>query len=165
VKFTIDQQVDVDPDRAVAAYANPAFFEGRPPRENISVLEVARHERQGDRVLMEVHFRFAGTVSSAVRAVVDPKKMSWVTHSEIDLEAHRSDWTIVPDHYPDRLTGRGSYTFSPGAGGPDTTAMRVEGDLKVHVPFVGGTVERVIVSGLRKYIAGEVSGIPDVPPM
>jgi hypothetical protein len=26
-------------------------------------------------------------------------------------------------------------------------------------------VERVIVSGLRKYIAGEVSGIPDVPPM
>jgi hypothetical protein len=163
VKFTIDQTVDADPDAAVAAYANPAFYEGRAPRDNISVLEVSSHQRQGDRVLMEVHFRFTGSVSSAVRAVVDPKKMSWITRSEVDLVAHRSDWTIVPDHYPDRLTGKGSYVFSPAGAG--TTAMRVEGELKVHVPLVGGTVERVIVSGLRKYLASEVSGIPDVPPM
>ena len=36
----------------------------------------------------------------------------------------------------------------------------MEGDLKVRVPLVGGTVERVIVSGLTSYIEAEVQEIP-----
>jgi hypothetical protein len=163
MKFSIEQSVAVEPAVAAAAYANPAFYEGRPERNNISVLEVVRHERSGDNVLMEVHFRFSGSVSSAVRAVVDPKKMSWITRSEVDLAALRSNWTILPDHYPDRLTGRGSYIFTPGPSGAGSTTIQIAGELKVHVPLFGGTVERVIVSGLRSYIAGEVEGIPDVP--
>ena len=67
----------------------------------------------------------------------------------------------MPEHYPDRLSGRGSYTFSPdGAGG---TTVRLEGELKVHVLLVGRTVETVIITGLRKYFSGEVTSIPDVP--
>jgi hypothetical protein len=163
VKFEIAQRVEVDPDTAIAAYATPAFFEGRAPRDNISVLEVARCERNGDRVGMEVRFQFSGAVSSAVRAVVDPKKMTWVTRSALNLTTHRSDWTIVPDHYPDRLSGRGSYVFAPAPDGPDATVVTLEGELKVHVPLVGRTVERVIVSGLRSYFGAEVTSIPDLP--
>ena len=40
--------------------------------------------------------------------------------------------------------------------------VHVEGDLKVHVPVVGRSVERVIVNDLRQYIVDEVSGIPDL---
>jgi hypothetical protein len=162
VRFTLDQRVDVAPDVAVAAYANPAFFEGRAPRDNISVLEVPRCVRSGDRVELEVRFRFTGAVSSAVRAVVDPKKMTWVTRSDIDLGAGRSQWKIVPDHYPDRLSGSGTYVFvaGPGAG---STVVTLDGELKVHVPLLGRTVERVIVSGLRSYFGAEVKSIPDLP--
>jgi len=162
VKFSIDHHVDVTPDVAAAAYANPAFFEGREPRENITVLGVPKREQSGDVVEMEVAFRFTGSISSAVRAVIDPAKMSWVTHSTIDLAAGRSEWTIVPDHYPDRLTGHGTYTFTADGTG---TVVRLEGDLKVNVFLVGRTVEGVIVAGLRKYFAGEVASIPDVPPV
>jgi hypothetical protein len=163
VRFTIDQRVEVAPDVAVAAYANPAFFEGRAPRDNISVMEVPRCERTGDRVALEVRFRFTGAVSSAVRAVVDPKKMTWVTRSDIDLAAGRSKWTIVPDHYPDRLSGSGTYLFEPGPAGAGSTVVTLDGELKVHVPFLGKTVERVIVSGLRSYFSAEVKSIPDLP--
>jgi hypothetical protein len=163
MKFNIDQRVEVAPAVAAAAYANPAFFEGRAPRDNISVLEVPRCERTGDRVEMEVRFRFSGAVSSAVRAVVDPKKMTWVTRSDIDLAAGRSRWTIVPDHYPDRLSGSGTYVFAPGPGGAASTVVTLDGELKVHVPLVGRTVERVIVSGLRSYFGAEVKSIPDLP--
>ncbi len=38
----------------------------------------------------------------------------------------------------------------------------IEGDLKVHVPILGRSVEKVIVSGLRKYFAAEVQTIPDL---
>jgi hypothetical protein len=164
VRFSIEQSVAVDPAAAISAYANPAFYEGREARDNISIIEVPRHQRNGDQVVMEVRFRFSGAVSSAVRAVVDPKKMTWITRSEIDLAAQRSQWTIVPDHYPNRLSGHGQYRFSPGATEASTT-IAIEGELKVHVPLVGGTVERVIVSGLRSYIGYEVTLIPDVPPL
>jgi hypothetical protein len=40
----------------------------------------------------------------------------------------------------------------------------IEGDLKVHVPVLGKSVERVIVSGLRKYFEAEVLTIPDLRP-
>ncbi|MBV8461917.1 MAG: DUF2505 family protein, partial [Acidimicrobiales bacterium] len=42
------------------------------------------------------------------------------------------------------------------------TVVVVDGELKVHVPIVGRSVERVIVSDLRAYIADEVSSIPDL---
>jgi hypothetical protein len=34
----------------------------------------------------------------------------------------------------------------------------------VHVPIVGRSVERVIVSGLARYIEDEVASIPDRAP-
>jgi hypothetical protein len=66
----------------------------------------------------------------------------------------------LPDYYPDRLQASGTYRFDEGPDGPASTLVRVEGDLKVRVPLVGGTVERVIVSGLRSYIEDETQEIP-----
>jgi len=163
MRFSIEQNVEVSPDAAVAAYGTPAFYEGRPERDNISVIEVVSHSASGSRVVIEVRFKFTGTVSSAVRAVVDPTKMSWVTKTEVLLNERRTRWQVLPDHYPSRLTSSGTYHFGDGLVGPDSAVIKVEGELKVHVPFVGGTVERVIVSGLRSYIAAEVTSLPDVP--
>ena len=44
VKFSIRQAVAAPPDRAMAAHASPAFYEGRPRRDDIAVREVVRHE-------------------------------------------------------------------------------------------------------------------------
>ena len=66
---------------------------------------------------------------------------------------------MLPDHYPDRLSASGTYRFEEGDGGPETTVVEVEGDLKVRVPIVGRSVEKVIVNDLRAYIADEVAGI------
>ena len=163
MKFDVEASVAVPPAQAVAAYGTPAFYDGRPVRDDIAVLGVLRHEHTGIQVLIDVHYAFKGSVSSAVRAVIDPAKMSWVTRTVIDLERQASTWEVHPDHYPDRLTAAGRHRFMPADGGA-ATVIRVEGELKVHVPIVGRTVERVIVSDLRAYVADEVTGIPDLPP-
>jgi len=162
VRITIHQAVAVPRAQAIAAYGTPAFYEGRPIRDDIAVLGVVHHDDAGDRILIEVRFAFTGSVSPAVRAVIDPAKMSWVTRTEIHLEEARSDWVVLPDHYPDRLRASGTYRFGAGDDGPGTTLVTVEGDLKVQVPIVGRSVERVIVSDLCAYIADEVSSIPDL---
>jgi hypothetical protein len=161
VKFAIRQAVAVPPARAMAAYGSPTFYEGRPARDDIAVRDVVRHEATGDRVLLEVRFAFTGSVSPAVRAVVDPAKMSWITRTEILLAEDRSSWVVLPDHYPDRLSASGVYRFEVGDAGLGTCDVEVEGELKVRVPIVGHSVEKVIVGDLRAYIADEVAGIAD----
>jgi len=159
VKFAVRQAVAVSPARAMAAYGSPAFYGGRPTRDDIAVREVVRHDATGDRILLDVRFAFTGSLSSAVRAVVDPQKMSWITQTEILLAEHRSSWVVLPDHYPDRLSASGTYRFEEGDGGPETTVVEVEGELKVRVPIVGRSVEKVIANDLQAYIADEVAGI------
>ena len=161
MKFAIRQAVAVPPARAMAAYGSPTFYEGRPARDDIAVRDVVRHEATGDRVLLEVRFSFTGSVSPAVRAVIDPAKMSWITRTEILLAEDRSSWVVLPDHYPDRLSASGVYRFEVGDAGLGTCDVEVEGELKVRVPIVGRSVEKVIVGDLRAYIADEVAGIAD----
>jgi hypothetical protein len=161
VKFAVRQAVAVPPARAMAAYGSPAFYEGRPARDDIAVRGVVRREAAGDRILVEVRFAFTGSVSPAVRAVVDPAKMSWITRTEIFPAEARSSWVVLPDHYPDRLSATGTYRFAERKEGSGSTDVEVEGDLSVRVPIVGRSVERVIVSGLRDYISDEVGRVPD----
>lgn len=163
MKFATKQAVAVSPAQAMAAYGTPAFYEGRPRRDNIEVLEVVRHEDTGARVLMEVRFAFRGPISPAVQRIIDRNKMTWITRNEIKPEESRADWKVLADHYPDRLSAAGVYTFEAGADGPESSSVvGIDGDLKVHVPVLGKSVERVIVSGLRKYFVAEVLTIPDL---
>jgi hypothetical protein len=173
VKFSIGQNVAVAPDAAVAAYGNPAFYENRPPSGDISLVEVVGHEDTGDQARIEVRYKFTGSVSSAVRAVIDPTKISWVTRTDIDKVHHGSSFVVLPDYYPDRLDCSGTFSFAeagsaapaalaaaaaPGAAaGAAATAITIAGDLKVHVFLVGRTVEQLIVTGLRKYLEAEVA--------
>ena len=85
--------------------------------------------------------------------------MSWITQTEVLLAEGRSSWVVLPDHYPDRLSASGTYRFEEGDAGPGTCEVEVEGDLKVRVPIVGRSVEKVIIGGLQAYIADEVAGI------
>jgi hypothetical protein len=164
VKIEVRETVAVPPAQAIAAYGSPAFYAGRPEKHHIAVVEVVRHEDQGERILLWVRFAFTGSVSAAVRAVIDPAKLSWVTRTEVVPGEARTSWEVRPDHYPDRLSARGTFRFEQGPDGPDSTVVAVEGELNVHVPIVGRSVERVIASDLRTYIQDEVASIPDLAP-
>jgi hypothetical protein len=160
MKFSIGQSVAVAPDAALAAYGDPAFYQGRAPSGDISLVEVVGHRHEGSGETIEVRYAFTGSVSSAVRAIVDPAKMSWVTRTEIHREDRRSSFTVLPDHYPDRLHCQGTFRFDQGSAGPDSTVITIEGNLEVHVFLVSRTVEQLIVNGLRAYLAAEVSLLP-----
>ena len=164
MRFSIEQGLAVAPEVAIAAYANPAFYRDRPPGGDITILEVTHHEDSGTRARIDVRYRFTGSVSAAVRAIIDPAKMSWVTRTDIDKDARRTSFHILPDHYPDRLECSGSFRFAAGADGPGSTAMTIEGDLKVRAFLVGRTAEQIIVSGLRAYLVAEAATLPGFNP-
>jgi hypothetical protein len=160
VKFSIGQNVAVAPEAALAAYGNPAFYQDRAPSGDISLVSVVSHEDTGTTARIEVRYQFTGSVSSAVRAVIDPAKISWVTRTDIDKAQRRTTFTVLPDYYPDRLDCSGTFTFAEAASGPQATVITIAGDLKVHVFLVGRTVEQLIVNGLRSYLEAEISTLP-----
>jgi hypothetical protein len=163
VKLSIGQSVAVAPDAAIGAYADPAFYEGREPSGDISLVGVVGHETDGSHERIEVRYQFTGSVSSAVRAIIDPAKMSWVTRTDIERAQRRTSFTVLPDHYPDRLDCHGSFRFADGPKAPNgaaSTVITIEGDLKVHVFLVSRTVEQLIVNGLRSYLVAEISTLP-----
>ena len=159
MKFTVTQSVAVPPARAIAAYGSADFYDVRDQEGDVGVRGVVDRKESDDRVRIDVRFAFTGSVSGAVRAVVDPEKMTWVTKIELVPDLARATWDVVPDHYPSLLSASGMHRFEPAGDGPAGTTVHVEGELTVHVPFVGGTVERAIVTGLRTYIEEEVASL------
>jgi len=152
VDFRIEQHIDAPVDRVDAALIDPAFVARLDALPKIGKSELVAQDRDGDAVEQEVRYVFAGELSSAVRAVVDPKKLSWIIESQHDLQHHSTSWRIIPDHYRDRLTSNGTTRLAEDGNG---TLRTIDGTVKVHMALVGGRVERAIVSGLKEHFADE----------
>ena len=156
--FEIEQRFRAPCDAVEAAYVDPALFAALAALPKIGRPELLDQTRDGDRVRQRVRYQFTGDVSGAVRRVVDPARLSWVEETVFDGVAHRSDVRIVPDHYHGLLESRMTITYTPADGGGGT-ARRAVGELRVHVPIVGGKVERAIVSGMREHAEVEQGAV------
>jgi hypothetical protein len=148
VHFEIEQRFDAPRDTVEAAYVDPALFAVLAALPKIGRPELLDHEREGGRVRQRVRYQFTGELSG----VVDPARLSWVEETVFDPTAHRSDVRIVPDHYRGMLQSHMTILYSEAGSG---TLRHAGGELRVHVPFVGGKAERAIVSGMREHAAVE----------
>jgi uncharacterized protein YndB with AHSA1/START domain len=154
VRFRIEQRFRHDVERVEAALLDPAFLARMAELPKLGRPELLGREEDGTEVRMRVRYAFAGELSSAVRRVVDPARLTWVEESTTDRTTHQATFRIVPDHYGGMLRCQGTFALTPSATGSTRLA---EGELRVSVPLVGGKVERAIVSGLEEHALAEAS--------
>jgi hypothetical protein len=152
VDFRIEQRFAAPVAAVEAAQLDPAFIARLDRLPKIGRAELVSQEEDGDLVDQEIRYVFTGELSAAVRAVVDPRKISWILESRFDRATHTSTWRIVPDHYPDRLSSQGTTELVPDG---DGARKLTTGLVKVHMALVGGRVERAIVSGLKEHADAE----------
>jgi hypothetical protein len=156
MRFRITQRIEAPVADVEAALLDPAFLERMAELPKLGRPQLLDVDDQGDLVRRRIRFAFAGQLSSAVTAVVDPAKLTWVEDSTADRRTHRTTFRILPDHYADRLTASGTFILEDAGG---TTRRVAEGDLRVRFPLVGGRVEKAIVSGMEDYAAAEAGAI------
>ena len=156
MRFRIEQQFNASVEEVEAAYLDAAFLDVVAELPKLGRPQLLDQREDGDVVHQRVRHAFTGHLSSAVTAVVDPAKLTWVEESTIDRRTHRTRFTIVPDHYKSRLECDGEFVLEPTASGARRTAV---GDIKVRFPLVGGKVERAIVSGLQEHAEAEVQAM------
>jgi hypothetical protein len=153
MRFAFEQHFASRPDDVARAFADPDLYRACQGFPRLGRPEVVGHDVDGHTVVLQVRHRFAGELSSAARAVIDPTRLTWVERATHDLTNRHVTFTMLPDHYADRFRCQGGYVFEPDG---DGTVRRSEGELKVRAPLVAGAVERAIISGLQEHLAEEV---------
>jgi hypothetical protein len=153
VRFVTQQRFAASVDEVLALFTDPDFYAGLVGLPKLSTPEVIDHRATPGEVRLRLRQRYIGDLPKAALAVVDPAKLSWVEELVFDLDAARATSVLRPDNYADRFRCSGEYTYR--ADGPDTTLRRLEGEVKIRMPLVGGKVEGALVSGLREHAAAE----------
>lgn len=159
MKSTDTQQIDAPAAAAATVLADPRFYLSRDSTLDISVIELVDHQVAEDRVSLKVRYAFTGSLNAAARALLDPKRLTWVQASEHDLVNGRVSFTIHPDHYPERLRCRGRYRITPDGDGSSQRTVATE--LHVRAPVVAAQVERALMDGLRRELDAQALAIPD----
>lgn len=154
MRFSVEQTFRTSADETAAAFADPALYARFADLPKVRAPEVLEHVSEGDRVRLRIRYHFAGRLSSAARAVIDPSRLSWVDESVHDLASRRVRFVLHPDHYADRFRCQGEYRID--ASGPGCTRT-ADIELRVAAPLVGRAVEGAIASGLREHLADETA--------
>ncbi len=156
MRFELAQRFAASPDEVADAFTDPGMYAELASLPKLGQPEVIERRAEGGIVHLQVRYRFTGDLSAAVKAVVDPAKLTWVDDSHHDLSRRVVTFTMRPDHYADRFKASGSYRFEPAPNDPGATVRTTVGDIKVKMMLVAGQVERAIISGLREHLASEV---------
>jgi len=152
VDFTIEQRLAGAPAAVQELLLDPEFVAARSKLPKLGDAELLECTRDDTTARLRVRLRFTAELSSAVTAVIDPKKLTWVDDARFDLAALHADHTIEPDNYADRLSSTYRSVLEPDGAG---TRRVLTGMVKVRMMLVGGKVEGAIVSGLREYAVPE----------
>ena len=156
MRFALTQVIDAPVDDVAAAYAASELYTSMGPTSHLGPPEVLGRTELDGRVTLRIRYRFIGSLSPAVTAVVDPARLTWVEESVHDLDALTVGVTLRPDHYADRLRCTGTYRYQSRG---DRAERRIDGELKVKALLVASTVERAIISGLEEHLAAEVAAV------
>ncbi len=156
MRFQLTQRFAAPLAEVADAFSDPGFYAALAELPTLGAPELLDRTLDGDTVQMRVRYRFTGHLSAAVTAVIDPAKLTWVDVSHHDRTTHHVTFHLEPDHYADRFRCHGSYRFHADPQDRRVTVRTAEGDVKIRMPIVGGSVERAIVSGLEDHLADEI---------
>jgi hypothetical protein len=152
MRFQLDQALPGSVADVLAAFTDPDFLASVGQLGKVGGPEVLDQVRDGNIVRQRVRYRFTGDLSPAVTSVVDREKFVFVDDHTYDLDGAKASFEIVPEHFAERFTCHGTERFHQISDGAN---RRVEAELKVRWPVVGGLVERAIVSGFKEHLAEE----------
>jgi hypothetical protein len=162
VKFQIDDRFDATLDEIERLLDDPGLHqrlaEAMPGIETIEPLE--RIDEPG-RIRRRVQYtpNTEGKIPAFGRQVVKPSMLRWIEESTYDKAAHRYDYRILPNlpaSWRDRFESHGRYQLTATGA---QVLRRIEGEIVVHVPLLGRTVEKLLVREVTENFRAEFAAM------
>lgn len=108
--------------------------------------EVVSETRDGGKLVRRLRFVPHQELPSAVAAVVGSPKLTYEQLNTFDEAAGRMTWEVLPSFLPGKFSASGTLTVVPKGSGCE---MQVDGEINVRVMFIGGQVEKQVVSQIE----------------
>jgi hypothetical protein len=157
VRYRAEHRFGAAPDEVIAVLVDPAFHLAlRLP--DLTAPEVLDHRSEGSQVLLRLRYEFVGQLDAIGRRLLGGRRLRWLQELHVDRSARTGRLTFAAEGAPERLHGAATFTLAPDG---DETVRRLEGELVVDVPLVGGMAERRIVPGLLRRLDIEAQALDD----
>ena len=145
MRFQAEHRFAAPADAVRALLVDPAFH-----RElelpDVALLEAEAVDGGGPAVL-RLRYEFVGSLDPLARRLLGRHRLTWTQHLELDPGTGEGSLRFAADADPRRLHGRADLAVLPDDGG---SVRRIDGELVVAVPVVGGSAERRILPGLLR---------------
>lgn len=110
----------------------------------------------GDAAVIRLRYEFVGSLDPMARRLIGSGRLAWIQEVRIRRSTSSGTLGFEAERDPRRLHGAAQFTLTPSARG---TNRRLEGELVVGVPGVGGLAERRIVPGLLRRLDIEAEAV------
>lgn len=125
----------------VAAMVDPAFVAGLTALPDVGSVEVVDGETATDRPWVSVRMVYDGSLDPIAARVLGSSSPSWIQTYRLDPGAGSGTLEISPEHHGSILRCHAELAFVTTA---DGTTRRLDGNLSVKVPLLGGRAERAL---------------------
>jgi hypothetical protein len=144
---------------AVAAVLCDPGFHTNLDLPDLSRPTVVEDGNDGTARVLTLRYEYVGQLDPIARKVIAGRDLTWIQALRLDTTTFAGTLTFSAEAAPDRLNGRAQVALV--ADGDDRCTRRIDGDLHVKFPLVGGTAERRIVPGLLTRLDVEAAALSE----
>lgn len=144
VRFEAHHEFHGPPVAVAAVLADPSFHLGLElPDLSLPELVARRDDETG--VHLSLRYEFVGSLDPRARRLLGGERLRWLQDLHLEPGGGGGTLSFAAERDPRRLHGRAEFRLEPA---PEGSVRRLEGELRVAVPVIGGMAERRIVPGL-----------------
>lgn len=118
--------------------------------------EVLKAEANGDGTKLVLRYVYTGSIDPMVKRFIGVGDLTWRQEIDLDRSTGTGALRFAADADPKKLRGEADLVFEATA---DGCRRRVDGELKVAIPVVGGMAERAIVPGIVERLDLEAAAL------
>ncbi len=158
VRFGFEQRWVAAVDEVVEVYLDPGFWSALTDLRSTSAPTVLGIDRSGDRAVVRLRYALAVDLPREAARFIDPENVTWVEETTWDLPRRTAEVRFLPTQGGGLLRAGATATMAEDG---DGSVRRLQGDLKVRIPLLGGKVERAFVEGVGEHLAAEADAVAD----
>jgi hypothetical protein len=157
MRFHAEHRFAASVGAVVALLVDPAFHR-QLQLPDLELLEVVNTRTQGDQSLLRLRYDFVGHLDPIAKRLLGGRKLTWLQDLRLDRTTGSGQLSFQADADPQRLHGTADVTMEAHDGG---TLRRLDGELIVAVPLIGGRAEHRIVPGLLRRLDIEAQALDE----
>ncbi len=154
MRFHTEHRIQGHPDQVVRLLSDPAFYEDL-DLPDLSRPELLAHDTSAAGTTIRLRYEFLGSLDPLARRLLGNQRLTWI--QEVHVEPRGSGTlSFGAERDPKRLHGDATFTLEAAG---DATLRRIDGELVVAIPGVGGMAERRIVPGVVRRLDIEAEAL------